>query len=129
MKKKLKSILPLLILSLILVLPYLVFAQSAATTDPLTRLDNVAKGPNGPYTQGDLPTIVGLVINGVLSLLGVIFIILTVTAGIKWMTAAGSQDKVKAATDSIQRSVIGLIIVASSWAIWNFIVKYLIRNI
>ncbi len=128
MKKTLKSILPLLILSLILVLPYLVFAQTTSTVDPLTRLETVAKG-QGPYSDASLPTIVGLVINGVLSLLGIIFIILTVTAGVKWMTAAGSQEKVKAATDSIQRSIIGLIIVVSSWAIWNFVVKYLIEKI
>ena len=38
----------------------------------------------------------------------------------------GSQDKVKAATTTIQRSVIGLLIIASSWAIWNFVLQNLI---
>lgn len=129
MKKKLKSILPLLVLSLILVLPYFVFAQTTNTADPLVRLETVASNNNGPYSSRELPSIVGLIINGLLSLLGIIFIILTVTAGIKWMTAAGSQDKVKEATASIQRSIIGLIIVVSSWAIWNFILVNLLQRI
>ena len=130
MQKKIQSILPIIFLSLILVLPYFVFAQTTSqNADPLTRLETVALGPNGPYSKNSLPTIVGLVINGLLALLGVIFIILTVIAGIKWMTAAGSEEKVKSATASIQRSVIGLIIVVSSWAIWNFILQYLLQKI
>jgi hypothetical protein len=125
MRQKIKAIIPIIALTTILILPYLVFAQNQAT-DPITRLNDVAL-VNGPYdSTRTLPQIIGLVINGILSLLGIIFIILVVTAGIKWMTAGGSQEKVKAATTTIQRSVIGLIIIAASWAIWNFILQNLI---
>ena len=124
MKKRIKALLPLIALTSILILPYLVFAESSA--DPMARLNDVALN-NGPYDSSrTLPEIIGLVINGILSLLGIIFIILVVTAGIKWMTAGGSQDKVKAATTTIQRSVIGLLVIASSWAIWNFVLQNLI---
>lgn len=129
MKKALKSIVPLLMLTAILILPYLVFAQNTNDSiDPIEKLNTVAV-TNGPYsTSKTLPQIIGLVINGVLSLLGIIFIVLVVTAGIKWMTAGGSQDKVKSATTTIQRSVIGLIVIASSWALWNFVLQYLIKK-
>ncbi|HPY99415.1 MAG TPA: hypothetical protein PK009_01180, partial [bacterium] len=100
--------------------------------NPLTILENIASGENGPYTKADensLLTIIGLIINGALGLLGVIFIALVILAGYNWMTAAGNEEAVKKAQNTIQHALIGLIIVLSSWAIWNFILVNIIERL
>jgi len=64
---------------------------------------------------------IAFVIKAFLSLLGVIFIILILIAGYKWMTAAGNEEKVKEAKDTIRRAIIGLLIVVSAYAITHFV--------
>ncbi len=136
--KTFKSIATLLLLTAVMILPYFVFAQTASSTtvtenaNPITMLQNVAASGTGPYAAADensLPTIMGLVINAALSLLGIIFIILMIVAGYKWMTASGNEEKVDESKSTIKRAIIGLIIVIGSWAIWNFIVANLIEKL
>lgn len=128
----------LLMLSLFLFSPTSVFAQEGAQVinddaNPLKMLQDVATGDYGPYAsttnENSMMLIVGLIINAALGLLGVIFIILMVLAGYNWMTASGSEEKVKEAKDTIKRAIIGLVIVIGSWAIWNFILENLIANL
>lgn len=137
--KNIKPIITLLLLTAIMVLPYLVFAQGTNTikpessANPLTMLRNIAAGEAGPYDdatdQDSLPIILGFVINGALSLLGVIFIILMVLAGYNWMTASGNEQRIDEAKDTIKRAIIGLVITLGSWAIWNFLVANLINKL
>jgi len=58
-------------------------------------------------------------------LLGIIFIILMIYAGYNWMTAQGEEEKVTKAKTTIQRAIIGLIIVVSAYAITAFVFKSL----
>ncbi|MDD3285716.1 MAG: pilin [Patescibacteria group bacterium] len=136
--KSLKPIFTLLLLTAIMTLPYFVFAQDAnngsvntgSSANPIKILENIATGESGPYNKANensLPTILGLVINGALSLLGVIFIILMVLAGYNWMTASGNEQRIEEAKDTIKRAIIGLVIVLGSWAIWNFILVNVIE--
>lgn len=69
----------------------------------------------------DLVQIIGRLINIFLGFLGVIFLVLLLYAGFLWMTAGGDPDKVKKAQGAIKNAVIGLVIIASAWAIVNFI--------
>ena len=88
----------------------------------LDKLDSVAK--SGGYSTGaesGLMIVVGTIIQAVLSLLGAIFIIFMIYAGIIWMTASGNEQKVEKAQGMIKTSIIGLIITLSSFAIWLFI--------
>jgi predicted acyltransferase len=123
MKKHLKILSSLLVMIVMLVLPYFIFAQtSTAEESMLGRLNTVAG--EGGYVVSDraeLTSIVGLVIQATLGLLGAIFIILMVYAGYTWMTAAGNEPKIDKAKSMIQTAIIGLIIVIGSWAIWAFI--------
>ncbi len=64
----------------------------------------------------------------VLSLVGVIFIILIIYAGINWMTASGSEEKVNKAKKIITNSIIGLIIVIAAYAISYFIVAQILAT-
>lgn len=69
--------------------------------------------------------VVSIVIKAFLSLLGVIFVILIITAGYKWMTAGGEEQKINEAKDAIRRAIIGLIIIASAYAITHFVFTHL----
>ena len=77
-------------------------------TDENTLLDNIAT-----------------IIQVVLRLLGTIFVILMIYAGILWMTAGGNDTQVKKAQNIIQRAAIGLLIVVLAYAITYFIFQNL----
>jgi magnesium-transporting ATPase (P-type) len=121
MRKYFKQILIPIILTIILILPYFVFG--AEESWPLQKLKEVGSA-NGPYQDTNefgMAIIVGTVVNAFLGLLGVIFIILIISAGYNWMTAAGNEEKVTKAKDTMTRAIIGLIIVVGAFAIWYFI--------
>lgn len=73
----------------------------------------------GYNTSSDatLMTIIAAVIAAFLSLLGVIFLCLILYGGFVWMTSGGNEAKVYKAKKIIQRSIIGVIIIISSYAI------------
>ena len=64
-----------------------------------------------------LATIIGIA----LSLLALIFLVLTIMAGFKWMNAGGNEDDVKKAQTSLKNAIIGLVIVLAAYAITYFI--------
>ena len=94
----------------------------------MSRLVSIA-AKSGFVTDTDtasVPVIIGLIIRAIISLVGLIFVILTVFAGFKWMTSQGNPETVKSAQASLQASLIGLLIALSAWTIWNFIINRLI---
>ena len=72
-----------------------------------------------------LSNIVSIAISAFLGLLGIIFVILIIIAGYNWMTAAGDEAKVTKAKETLQRAVIGLIIIIAAYAITAFVFKSL----
>lgn len=73
----------------------------------------------------DIRIIIARIIVLVLQFLAAIFLGLTLFAGFRYMTAAGNEDQTKKAVSQIKDSVIGLIIVLSSWALATFIIRTL----
>ena len=71
--------------------------------------------------KNDLASIVGVVIQAFLSLLGVLFLVYMLYGGYNWMVAQGDEDKVKKAKETIQRAIIGLIIIIAAYAITYFV--------
>ena len=133
MVKKFKAWLNILFLTVILIVPGLVFATTIKdTASPIDRL-NTAAYENGPYIEKassvTLASTLGILISVALSILGVIFLIITIISGYQWMTAQGNEAQVTKAKDSVTRAVIGLIVVISSYAIWFFIKTYFITKI
>ena len=127
MKKIAKQLLFILSLTLILVLPYFVFAQT--DSGPLGKLQEVGSGANGPFATSSvtgISSIVGTVINVALSLLGVVFVILVVVAGYQWMMAGGNEEQVKKAQAHIKTAIIGLVITISAYVMWAFVSGYLL---
>ena len=70
--------------------------------------------------------VVQMAIEGFLGLLAVIFVILMILAGYNWMTAGGDEQKVTKAKDTIRRAIIGVIITAGAFAIWQFVANYIL---
>lgn len=107
------------------------FNDSSNDSRILNRMKNIAN--QGGYAtdreNASAPRIVGLIINALLSITGIIFIILTVFAGFNWMTSEGNEEKIKKSKDTLKASIIGLIVTLSAWTIWNFIFQNLILGI
>ncbi len=72
-------------------------------------------------TGGNIMNLIGNIIGGVLSFIGVIFFALMVFGGFMWMTARGKEEQTKKATGTVTAAVIGLVIVLSSYAITNVV--------
>lgn len=104
-------------------------SQSAPGNRILDRMKAVAEPGGYDTSEGSasVPRIVGSIINGILSIIGLVFLILTVFAGFNWMTSQGNDEKIKKSKDTLTSSVIGLIVTLSAWTIWNFIFFNLIK--
>lgn len=106
-------------------LPMAVGAQG--TTAPL---DVAGTGIGyGSYTGlsgQDLRITIANIIRTAMGLLGIIAVLIILYGGFKWMTAAGSEDKVGEAKKIITAGIIGLIIIISAYAIASFVVSNLV---
>jgi hypothetical protein len=108
-----------LVLSILLLTPFTI--TKAQLSNSINNLDNAIGGQNGAGLQRDLATSISTVVKGVLALVGTIFLLLTIYAGILWMTAQGEEAKVGKAIQIIRASVVGLIITMSAYAITYFV--------
>ncbi len=72
-------------------------------------------------SDNDLTTTIGTLINIGLSLLGIVFLLLTLYAGWLWMTSQGDDKKTGKAKDILVTAVVGLVILLSAYAISNFV--------
>ncbi|MGE5425505.1 MAG: hypothetical protein ACM3PZ_00210 [Bacillota bacterium] len=80
----------------------------------------------GYDTGNEAPTVEGYVsriITIVLSLLGVIFLGLTIYAGLIWMMAQGNEARVSKAKELLTEAVIGVLVVLAAYAISIFVLK------
>jgi TRAP-type C4-dicarboxylate transport system permease small subunit len=76
-----------------------------------------------------LPQRIGGILKIITGILGIIFVILVVYAGVMWMTAGGDTGQVKKAKDHITNGVIGLIISLLAYALTTFIVDQITTNV
>lgn len=101
-------------------MPLATVAQTAESVG-LTQETAAAAGISG---NQDLIQIIGRIINVFLGLLGIVFLVLLLYAGYMYMTSAGDKEKVQKALSTIRNAVIGLVIIASAWAITAFILGF-----
>lgn len=99
-------------------------STNSGVVKPLDRVKDII-GENPSYNietnETTLLEFIGQIIGVFLGILGTIFIFLTVYAGYVWMTAGGDEKKVEKATHTLKVAIIGLIIIAGSYAIWQFL--------
>jgi hypothetical protein len=127
-----KIIIFVLAINIFLCLSFVVMAHNAHATNLQNAFDGTSGsnfqkvGSGAGYKTEDGETvfkIVGAAINIVLSILGVVFLFLMMYAGYEWMTARGNEQTLDKAKDTLTRAVIGLIIVASAYAISFFVMS------
>jgi amino acid transporter len=125
MKKR--KVLISLFFSLSLFLPlFIVVAQddnsslnqnSSQTAPDVVRLDN----PLGTEVN-DVPTLIGKVISGVLSVVGSLALVMFIYGGFTWMLAAGNTEKVKKGRDILIWAALGLVIIFTSYAMVTYVI-------
>ena len=78
--------------------------------------------------ENDLIGSVTGIINAVIAVLGIVAVIVIIIGGVTYMTSSGDAGKVKKAKDTILYGVIGLVIVALSFAIVNFVISNILAG-
>ena len=121
----------LLVSSFFIQLTVLVPAASAQTTNNSndfwkkqvgsTGVENAYKVSSNSTT--DVRVYVVNVIKVFLSLLGLIFLIVIILSGYRWMTAGGNEEKVKDAKKQLRNGIIGFVVILLSYAIVDFVVN------
>lgn len=104
-------------------LPLFVHAQDGGFAGRVLEGATKAGSPAGLTETPPLEVTIGNVIGAVLGLLGVVLLCMMLYAGFLWMTAGGDEDKVKTARTMILNGVIGLVIIASAYAIVQFVIN------
>ncbi len=126
MSKKITII--LLVTTTLMILTAMI-APTVFAIDITGKLENVGNSAGYPKdSSNSLPQIIGLVIKGLLSLLGIIFMGYIIYAGYLWMTAAGKEESITKAKAILRGSTIGLVIVLGAYAITEFVVGAIVAG-
>jgi type IV secretory pathway VirB2 component (pilin) len=109
------------VLAIMLVVAFIATPMLAMAATDLTGLEADA----GTIGLGDagIKDIINNIISVVLGFLGLIAVILILIGGFMWMTAGGSEEKVKKGRQYIINGVIGLIIILAAYAIATFVIS------
>lgn len=95
------------------------FAQTAASGDISNSLDSFVR-PTG-IEQQTLTEATGGSLEVVYQIVGLIFFILTVYAGILWMTAQGKEETITKARNILLAATLGMVAIVSAYAFTQFI--------
>lgn len=96
-----------------------------AQTPEASQNVNTVAAEAGINGGADLFTIIGRVINIVLGFIGIVVLGYVLYGGYLWMSAAGDAKQVEQAKAVIKNAIIGVVILASAFAIVNFIMSQL----
>ena len=97
--------------------------RMAAAMDILGQAAKYGVADLDAFHGASVPAIMGNIISALLSLVGAIFFVMFIWGGVNWLWAGGDSEKVKKAQKALTNAVIGLIIVAASYAIVTNIVS------
>ena len=107
-------------LAALLFIPQLAFAQINVADTGL--LDTGEQVYGNDAVQQDLGTFIGArIINPMFAFLGLVFFVLIIAAGFKWMTAGGKMDNAKDARQMMTNATVGLIVILAAYAITRFV--------
>ena len=109
-------------LFLSLFIPLLARAEDGKIT-----LDDELEGFRTGADLGDakLGLVIGKVVKGALSILGLVALVIFIIAGFQWMTSGGNKEKIQSAQKLMGAAVIGLVIVIIAYAAAHFIINAL----
>ena len=103
----------------VFVIPFFVQATSHDPYGTRATADEARLATN----QGTVSAVAGKVIGTGLTLVGVLFFLLMIYAGISWMLARGNEEQSKKALNTVTAAIIGLVLVMASYAITQFVFK------
>lgn len=90
----------------------------------MAAISDIEVSPGTGYAT-DFGRMFGAVLNVVMLLAAVLVFAFLIFGGIQWITSGGDKGKAEEARNKITAAVIGLIIVAASYAIINLVVNFL----
>ncbi len=91
-----------------------------ATSNALSGLTQVNSNVGA---ETDLNKSIGLILNVVYSVIGIVAVVMIILGGVNYATSQGDPGKVKKGKDTIMYGVIGLVIVLLAFAITNFVLS------
>lgn len=83
-------------------------------------------GNYGTNKPKDVKVIILDILKTVLGFLAIIFVVLILLAGFKYMTSMGNESKIKEVGGQLQALVIGLIIILSAWGITKYLLDVVV---
>ncbi|NMC51115.1 hypothetical protein GYA54_00065 [Candidatus Kuenenbacteria bacterium] len=96
--------------------------------------DAIIGNLGGVRTAAQLPeqnsptAVVAIIIQGLLGIVAVVFFVLTIIAGIKWMMAGGNEETVAKSKQQILNGALGLIVVIFSYAITSIVFNIILNR-
>ena len=124
MKKSKKQIIRLIVISILIATSLILVSESYAAPTIFEKMQGAITEislPGGGDVEAKAQSMIGTIINGFLSLLGVFFMILVIYGGFQWMNARGREEEIQKAKDIVRSAIIGMIIVMSAYAIAYFV--------
>ncbi len=82
--------------------------------------------------EADKPSLesyTALIINGLLTIVGTIFLLMTIYGGLLWMLARGKEEQAKKARDIVVMAIIGLTVTFASYALAYFVFTQLVSKV
>ena len=115
-------------LSATLMIIFLSAAPALAQNSAVAEIQKGLKATNeeAGYSNLKLPDLIGNFISVILGVVGIIFLVLAVYAGVMYMTAGGDPGKVKKAKEILTQSLIGLIIIVAAYALTEFVIDRIV---
>lgn len=111
----------------IIFVPEVLAGESSSIKDRLKVVAEEAGWQTDAEETG-VAEIVALIIRMFLSIVGIIFIILIIYSGFKWMTSGGEEEAIRKAKKTIVAALIGLLIAISAYIITYFIFESLLEG-
>jgi len=107
---------------------FLSAAPALAQNSAVAEIQKGLKATNeeAGYSNLKLPDLIGNFISVILGVVGIIFLVLAVYAGVMYMTAGGDPGKVKKAKEILTQSLIGLIIIVAAYALTEFVIDRIV---
>lgn len=114
-----KKIIFYLILLGLIVFQFLPLMAMAAETGTVNLPDPLS--PKETPGSTSIPVLAGIIIKAILGIVGSLAFIMFIYGGFTWMTAAGSEQRVKTGRDILVWAVLGLVVIFASYAILKFV--------
>lgn len=99
------------------------FQQCAASSGTTSNSKTILQNPLGSGVG--VKALIIRIIKVILSLVGALAVVFFIYGGLIWMTAGGSPDKVKKGRDILTWTILGLVIIFTSYIILNFVFESL----